>query len=172
MIADVGAPPDARARSDASRETARLCQQHTPEVPAVDQGGGLPSSPGNTRAFTYNGFDEVLTETDSPESATLTYTYDGEGRDKTLAVSGQPTVTYTWNNAHQITNVTNGTLSATIGYDAFGRRASLMLPNGVTETCIYDNNGHGDNRITEIDYYANKNLLGKLTYTYDADGRV
>jgi YD repeat-containing protein len=62
---------------------------------AVDTGGGLPSSSGNARAFTYNGFDQVLTETDSPESATVTYTYDGEGRAKTLAVSGQPTVTYT-----------------------------------------------------------------------------
>jgi uncharacterized protein RhaS with RHS repeats len=86
----------------------------------VDQAGGLPSSTGNTRAFTYNGFDEVLTETDSPKSATITYTYDGEGRAKTLAVSGQPTVTYTWNNAHQITNVTNGTLSAVVAYDTAG----------------------------------------------------
>jgi hypothetical protein len=42
----------------------------------------------------------------------------------------------------------------------------------VSVNYTYDNGGKGDNRITEIDHYANSTLLGKLTYSYDADGRI
>jgi RHS repeat-associated protein len=42
----------------------------------------------------------------------------------------------------------------------------------VTANYIYHDLAKADNPITEIDYYANNALLGKLTYSYDTDGPI
>jgi YD repeat-containing protein len=46
-----------------------------------------------------------------------------------MTVLGQPTVTYTYDNANRLTQITQGTATVTFAYDAANRRTSLTLPN-------------------------------------------
>jgi len=136
----------------------------------VDTGGGNHSSSGNTQDIYYDLLDNV-TEFKSPEG-TVNYGYQGSGYYWSLRQSmqlvGQSQVNYTYNPAEQLTEVQQGGLSASIGYDQAARRLSLTLPNDVAVNYTYDN----DSRITQLAYAANSNSLGALTYNYDSDSRA
>jgi len=135
----------------------------------VDTGGGNHSSSGNTQ----NKYDllDNITQFESPEG-TVNYGYQGSGYYWSLRQSmqlvGQSQVNYTYNPAEQLTEVQQGGLTASIGYDQAARRYSLTLPNGVAVNYTYDN----DSRIMQLAYAANSNSLGTLTYNYDADSRT
>lgn len=89
-------------------------------------------------------------------------------RRQTMQVSGQPQVSYTWDNANRLTAITQGSSTVGINYDNANRRTSLTLPNGVTVGYSVDN----DSRVTGLTYSAESTQLGTLIYGYDADGRV
>jgi YD repeat-containing protein len=90
----------------------------------------IQDSAGGTLAYTYDGFDRVLTETTS--QGTVTYTYDAAGRRTTLSAPGQSQITYSYDNANRLTGITQGSASLAFGYDAANRRTSTTLPNGIT----------------------------------------
>src|SRR5260370_24592157 len=82
---------------------------------------------------------------------------------------------YAWDNANRLSGIYQGTggCSSTGGgaagfsYDNANRRAQLTLPNEVTVAYTYDNDSH----VTGISYSAGSTQLGKLVYSYDANGR-
>ena len=85
-----------------------------------------------------------------------------------MAVVGQPgAVTYTFDNANRLTNVTQGTSNVVIAYDNASRRTSLTLPNGIAVTYGYDN----ANQLTGLTYKQGATTIGTLAYTYDLAGR-
>ncbi len=53
-------------------------------------------------------------------------------------------------------------------YDAAGRRASTLLPGGISQQYTYD----GAGRIERIEYSVGANVLGDLRYGYDAEGNI
>lgn len=70
----------------------------------------------------------------------LTQTFDTDGN-----LIGDGVKAYTWNARNQLTQITQGgTVLASFGYDALGRRAIKTL-NGVTTTMLYD----GPNAVQE-----------------------
>jgi RHS repeat-associated protein len=83
-----------------------------------------------------------------------------------MTVLGQPTVTYTYDNADRLTQITQGTSTVSVGYDSAGRRTSLTLPNGVVTEYAYD----PASRLSGLTYKNGPTTLGALTYTYDAAG--
>jgi RHS repeat-associated protein len=92
-----------------------------------------------------------------------------------MAVQGQPLVSYSWDDANRLTQVTQaaGTINGgtaqtiTFQYDAANRRTQTVLPNGVTVSYTYDN----ADELTEIDYVrSDTTVIGNITYTYDAAG--
>ncbi|HEX2269002.1 MAG TPA: hypothetical protein VHH35_05690, partial [Pyrinomonadaceae bacterium] len=115
-------------------------------------------------AITY-GYDNLdrLTSKTTPQGS-ITYTYDDAGRMTSMTVTGQPTVNYTYDNNDRLTQITQGTATVTIAYDDIGRRTSLTLPNNVVTEYGYDLGS----RLTSLTYKHNGNVIGDLTYEYDA----
>ena len=84
-----------------------------------------------------------------------------------MTVAGQPAVSYSYDNADHLTQITQGASSTGFSYDNINRRTSLTLPNNVVVSYRYDN----DSRPTGLTYQFGANTLGNLTYTYDELGR-
>jgi RHS repeat-associated protein len=106
----------------------------------------------------------------------LTYTYDPVGRRSGMTVAGQPTVTYTWDDASRLTQIqqaagaSNNNIVRSVGftYDDADRRKKTVLANGVTADYGYDD----ASQLVSIVYRkADATLIGDLTYGYDSVGR-
>ena len=83
-----------------------------------------------------------------------------------MTVAGQPTVTYTYDNANRLVQIMQGTSTVAFTYDTAGRRTSLTLPNGVLVEYAYDR----ASRVTGITYKKGVTVLGNLVYQYDKAG--
>jgi RHS repeat-associated protein len=84
-----------------------------------------------------------------------------------MSVSGKSSVTYSYDNANRLTQITQGTASVAIGHDVDGRRTALTLPNGVVATYGYD----VASQLNAITYSLGSTTLGNLTYSCDLAGR-
>lgn len=97
----------------------------------------------------------------------LDYIYDDAGRRTSMTVTGQPTINYTYDNDDRLTQISQGSSTVTIAYDDADQRTSLTLPNGVITEYDYDDAG----QVTHLTYKHGANVLGDLSYEYDAAGR-
>ncbi len=118
-----------------------------------------------TITYAYDNLDRLTSETTTQGS--VSYTYDADGRCTTMTVAGQPVVNYTYDNGNRLTQITQGSDTVTIAYDNGGRRTSLSLPNGLVTEYGYD----AGSQLTSLTYKQSGNVIGDLTYTYDANGR-
>ena len=84
-----------------------------------------------------------------------------------MTVAGQPPVSYSYDNANRLTQITQGASTVSFTYDNANRRTLLTLANGVTATYSYD----AASELTGLTYKLGTTVLGNLTYSYDADGR-
>ncbi len=84
-----------------------------------------------------------------------------------MTVAGQSTVNYSYDDANHLIQMSQGTVTVTLAYDEAGRRTLLGLPNGVTTEYSCD----AASQLTGLTYKHGANVLGNLTYTYDAAGR-
>ena len=116
-------------------------------------------------SYGYDNLDRLTSET-TPQGV-VTYHYDAANRRTSMTVGGQPTVTYTYDNANRLTQVSQGSNTVVMAYDDAGRRTSLTLPNGVVTEYSYDL----ASQLTSLTYKRAGNVLGDLTYEYDAAGR-
>ena len=82
-------------------------------------------------------------------------------------VTGQTAVSYTYDNANRLTQITRGTPTVSFAYDNANRRSSLTLPNGIVMSYSYDDSSE----LTAITYTHSGSTLGDLSYTYDLAGR-
>ena len=122
----------------------------------------------------YDLLDRTLSET-TPQG-TVTRTFDAGGRRLTLTVTGQPTITYSYDAANRLTQIqqaagsNNGNVVQTTGYsyDNANRLTQRIYPNGIHASYSYDNG----NQLTGITYTkADGSAIGGLSYTYDTVGR-
>jgi RHS repeat-associated protein len=128
----------------------------------------LVDTRGGTITRGYDGLDRLTNETapNAPRGG-IVYTYDNADRRATMKVGSLSPVVYGYNNANQLTSVTQGTSSVGLDYDAAGRPKTLTLPDGIVQTYGYDD----ANEVTSISYSKGANTLGDLAYGYDAAGR-
>ncbi|MDX6384798.1 MAG: hypothetical protein QOK48_2371, partial [Blastocatellia bacterium] len=118
-----------------------------------------------TLSYGYDNFNRLTSET-TPQGS-VSYTYDAIGRRTSMTVAGQPAVNYTYDSVDRLTQITRGSSTVTIAYDAIGRRTSLTLSNGIVTEYGYDPASH----LTGLTYKLSGNVIGNLTYDYDAVGR-
>lgn len=118
-----------------------------------------------TIVLTHDNLDQ-LTSVTSPQGS-ISYTYNAAGRRTSMTVAGQPTVNYSYDNANRLTQVTRGSSTVNISYDAAGRRTSLTLPNGFVTEYGYN----VGSELISLTYKRGGNVIGDLTYEYDAAGR-
>ncbi|HEY6418985.1 MAG TPA: RHS repeat-associated core domain-containing protein [Candidatus Binataceae bacterium] len=135
---------------------------------------------GNTDSFTYDGLDDVLT-TCAPEGS-LVYHYDLIGRETSMQPpSPGQLISYTPDDANELTAVSTTSTSAGLSYTADGQRQELTV-NNVTSAYAYD---PASERLCALYYNAGGTplsnwtctgttgtVLGNLTYSYRADSTV
>jgi RHS repeat-associated protein len=81
--------------------------------------------------------------------------------------NGLQPVSYGYDGNSRLTQITQGTQTVTLTYDAANRRTTLTLPNGVTTTYTHDT----ASRLTALTYTGSGgSVLGDLTYAYDPNG--
>lgn len=115
--------------------------------------------------LTYDPLDRLVAETTG--LGTVAYQHDALARRTQMQVNGLNPVTYTYDSASRLRNITQAPLNpVTIDYDAVGRRTKLTLPNAVSTEYQYD----AASRLTALIYRNATDLLGDLTYQYDAAG--
>jgi RHS repeat-associated protein len=133
-----------------------------------DVGGRLTqvadsTSGAGTITRTYDDLDRLLTE------GSLTYGYDAASRRTSTTVSGQPAVTYGYNPADQLTAVTKGSTTVSLGYDGAGRLSTLSFPT--TPALVQTYGYNAADQLTAITYQRGTNPADDLLYTLDPLGR-
>jgi len=117
-----------------------------------------------TRSF--DDLDHMTGE--STLQGVVTYTYAPNGLRTSMVAAGQAPVTYTYDAANRLANLSQGSESVGFTYDNANRRATLTLPNGIVANYGYD----AANQLTGITYTtATNTTVGDLGYTYDTAGR-
>ncbi len=138
-----------------------------------------------TTTYTYDGNGRMLTKT-KPDNRTITYTYDNDGRMLTRVYPGGATDTFTYDENGNILTAANAVITYSYGYDAAnrmtgataitggntraityaydnaGNRTSMLTPDNVTTSYVYDDAG----RLTSI-----TNNTGAYAFAYDFGGR-
>lgn len=122
------------------------------------------SALGDTETWTYDAADRPLSVTDQ-NGDTATSTYDAVGRLVTSTDATGRTMTLTYDAAGRVTGITHAggtdSYAVTYGYDAGGRRTSMVDPDG-TWSWTYDSR----NRVTQV-VEPDGTTIG---YGYDANG--
>ena len=119
-----------------------------------------------TFSYTYDGFNDVLTQT-SPQG-TISHAYNADGLPTSMSVPGQSAVSYTYDQDKRLTKIGQGSSTVTLGYDKVSRPTSVTLPDGITGTTTYN----ADGKSTSIVYKHGTTQVGALDDTYDADNRI
>ncbi|MFL5893725.1 MAG: RHS repeat-associated core domain-containing protein [Thermoleophilaceae bacterium] len=149
------------------RRTAETDALGKTEAYGYDAAGRLRAKTdraGRTTTYTHDDAGE-LTGVAYGGSVTpdVHYTYDGDGRRKTMA-DGTGTTSYTWDSLGRLTDTTNGRGDHTgFSYDLAGNQTSVTYPNGHTVTRGFDSAG----RMTAVtDWLGNTTSFG---YDHDSD---
>ncbi len=134
----------------------------------------IVDSVSGTITRSYTALDQVLQES-SPQG-TVRYSYDKAGQRLSQTVTGQPKVSYTYNAAGQVTQISqdpgssnnNQAQVVSFLYDAIGRRTQTTLANGSTVNYVYD----AASQLTGMTHQkSDGSVMGTLTYTYDLNGK-
>ncbi len=123
------------------------------------------ADPTGTTTYTYDGFDR-LTRVQSPIS-NLQYSYDAVGNRTRIVYPSGSAVTYTYDAANRLTNVTDWASRAfAYIYDAASNRTRLNYPNGAYTTYTYD----ALNRHTALTTTGASGTLFTASYALDNVG--
>jgi len=162
--------------------TGVASQQYT--YAANGQVASVADANGNTTGYRYDDFDR-LEFTDFPDSdfeqltydaasnvvnkrtrsgPSITFSHDALNRLATKVPFGVPSVAYDYDLASRLVEVTDGAGLTSYGYDALGRRSSVIHPGGETLGYAYDDSG---NR-SRLDYPDGH----FVTYEYDEMNRL
>jgi RHS repeat-associated protein len=118
-----------------------------------------------TVARDFDGLDRLIEEV-SPQGQ-INYAYYANGLRQTMTVQGQPSVSYSYDDASRLTQISQGSATVGLAYDSIDRRTKLTLPSGIEITYGYDD----ANQLTNLIYQNGSVTIGNLTYGYDAAGR-
>jgi RHS repeat-associated protein len=131
-------------------------------------------SDNGTIALQYDARDGLVRV--STATGIVDYTYYANGLRKSMTVSGQPTLSYTYDDANRLTRMDQAAgdanryvaQSLAFVYDAAGRRTRISYLNGMTRNDVYDD---ADKLVSIVFRHADGIVLGDLVYTYDLAGR-
>ena len=123
-------------------------------------------TPGGTYSFTYNGLNDVLSQT-SP-AGTVSRTYNTAGLPTSMTVPGQTKITYGYDKDGQLTGITQGTTTVSQTWDDLARLSSVTLPDGIKDTNTYD----AASELTAQTFTSGSTAVGAVDYTYTPDNQI
>ena len=154
-----------RANKTVTSITVSLAYDYNVNTAWFDQ-VSLTEEPAQT--YTYDSNGKLKTVTTSAQS-TDTYTYSGPNLTKLVSASSG-TFNYTYDSSHNMTKATNDGVNLTAAYDPAGNNTSAKLQKGTSgvymqSSAAYTSNKNHPSSITDVN--------GITTgYTYDGLGRV
>jgi len=93
-----------------------------------------------TTSYFYDSLDR-LTNTTYPDGKSVQYAYDKAGNRISLSYpGGTASLTYAYDAANRLSQITQGTLQWTFAYDGAGNRTQLTQPNGTSTIYAYLSN--------------------------------
>ena len=114
--------------------------------------------------YTYDGRG-LLTKKVFADGTQATFVYDSRGN-LTKATDADSNVTYAYDSANRLTQVSYGTgRSLTFAFDAGGRRTQMVDQDGFTTNYQYD-------AVGRLQKLTDGNGANIITYTYDSVGRL
>jgi RHS repeat-associated protein len=139
----------------------------------------LNSADNTTTSYDYDN-ENKLTSRAFPNGVMTTYEYDDMDRLKRLKDTNSTATLfdrqYGYNNASQISQIVEPSLTRTFGYDAFDRLTSVSASNNQNESYLFDDVGNRTSSHLSTSYgYQPFNKLtstATATYNYDADGNM
>ena len=120
-------------------------------------------------SYTYDLADRVtgMVVTANGKTDTLIYQYDNFNRLTQRNVNNVIT-SYTYDKAKRIRTITHQGQLTTSNWDAASWLTLKVLPNGVTQSMVYDN----ANRMTQMTYRKTDNtIIEQISYTFDPIGQ-
>ena len=143
-----------------------------------------------TTSYFYDSLDR-LTNTTYPDGKSVQYAYDQAGNRISLSYpGGTASLTYAYDAANRLSQITQGTLQWTFAYDGAGNRTQLTQPNGTSTIYAYLSNnwlssithkapgGAAFQTISYLLYDANGNRTrqadssGTTNFSYDGLNRL
>lgn len=112
--------------------------------------------------MTYDTLSRMVTQTDG-KGQKSTYVYDALDRLTQITYSDNSTITYTYDNDGNSTQLQDNTGTTTFTYDTMNRQTKKVLPGGTTMTYAYDGVGN----LTSL-----QDPGGTMTYGYDQVNEV
>jgi RHS repeat-associated protein len=143
--------------------------QQTKIVYAYDAANRMTQAvqtPGGTYTLTYDGLNDILSQ--SSPAGTVSHTYNADGLPASLSVPNQAKVTYSYDNDNRLTKITQGTTTVTLGYDALSRPATVSLPDGIKATSTYD----PANEVTAQTFKHGSTSVGTIHYSFTPDNQI
>jgi RHS repeat-associated protein len=136
-------------------ETTTFTYYPLPTPPATDfRAGRLKTATNPAASYTFDYYANGWLKSSDDGITQIEHAYDAAGRRELVTVKqdGAPlqTLDYVYNaTSKRLENIVSAAGTFTFGYDAWGRRGSLLYPNGVNAVYSY----HGDmDWLTGIDY--------------------
>lgn len=115
---------------------------------------------------TWEYYPDGTTRRVTAPAGTVAYAYDSSGL-RTAMITPAGTVSYTYDPAGRLDTVVNaGGRTFDLGIDSDGRTRTLVRPNGVTSTWVYDN----ASRLTGVTHQRGSTVVDSASYVLDADG--
>lgn len=141
--------------------------------------GVVNSADSTTISFGYDNADRLSSRT-YPNGVSTTYEYAGMSKLKRLKdVSSTATLfdrQYGYNNASQISQIIEPSLTRTIGYDLVNRLTSVTVSNNQNESYNFDYVGNrlSSHRSANYNYQPFNKVISTATanYVYDANGNM
>jgi RHS repeat-associated protein len=173
-ITDAMANVDTFAYDDFGNLTTALygvsgSTQQTKIVYTYDNGNRMTKAvqtPGGTYSLSYDGLNDVLSQTGP--AGTVSRTYNAAGLPTSMTVPGQTKITYSYDNDDQLTGITQGTATVAQTWDDLSRLSSVTLPDGIKDTSTYD----AANELTAQTFQKGSTTVGALSYSYTPDSQI
>jgi RHS repeat-associated protein len=120
--------------------------------------------------FTYDGANRIKSVSDN-RGYVVTYDYDVSGNRTRMVLqpgtANERVTTYSYDDGSRLATILSPSGTYTFGYDLNNRRVSLIYPNQITATSVYDDAG----RLTGIFHAKPDNsIIASAAYTLDGVG--
>jgi RHS repeat-associated protein len=125
-----------------------------------------------TTTYSYDSLNRLTGQSNSGSGQTVGYGYDLNKNLTNITYPGNHTITRTYNNANQLTGITDWLTPAnttTLTPDPDGNTSSYAYPGGVTAARTFD---HADQLSNITDTGPGNATLASFTYTHDGNGQL
>lgn len=120
----------------------------------------------DTLSWTYDLNGQLLSESSTKNSSSVSYTYDEVGSRRTMSLDSTPFSAYDYDSALRLKSITRASDVFAFAYDVASRRTGMTYPNSIATTYEYDS----ESRLERVTAKLGASVVTDFQYTYNAVG--